>query len=71
MINLATGRLAPWAERAKVVLADGSLPLPADDWFADRGLSRLSAQASSPRMSSAVRVEPNALPSSITLANSL
>jgi len=31
MINLATGRLAAWAGRAKVVLVDGSLPLPADD----------------------------------------
>ena len=39
MINLATSRLAPWAERAKVVLVDGSLPLPADDGFADRVLS--------------------------------
>ena len=39
MINLATNRLAAWAERAKVVLVDGSLPLPADDRFADRVLS--------------------------------
>ena len=39
MINLATSRLAAWAERAKVVLVDGSLPLPADDGFADRVLS--------------------------------
>jgi SAM-dependent methyltransferase len=39
MTNLATSRLAPWAERAKVVLVDGSLPLPADDGFADRVLS--------------------------------
>jgi ubiquinone/menaquinone biosynthesis C-methylase UbiE len=39
MINLATTRLAAWAERAKVVLVDGSLPLPADDGFADRVLS--------------------------------
>ncbi len=39
MVNLATSRLAPWAERAKVVLVDGSLPLPADDGFADRVLS--------------------------------
>ncbi len=39
MINLATSRLAPWAERAKVVLVDGSLPLPAEDGFADRVLS--------------------------------
>ena len=39
MINLATGRLATWTERAKVVLVDGSLPLPADDGFADRVLS--------------------------------
>ena len=39
MINLATNRLAAWAERAKVVLVDGSLPLPADDGFADRVLS--------------------------------
>ncbi len=39
MINLATRRLAAWAERAKVVLVDGSLPLPADDGFADRVLS--------------------------------
>ncbi|HXZ77442.1 MAG TPA: class I SAM-dependent methyltransferase [Streptosporangiaceae bacterium] len=39
MINLATGRLAAWAGRAKVVLVDGSLPLPADDGFADRVLS--------------------------------
>lgn len=39
MINLATSRLAAWAERAKVMLVDGSLPLPADDGFADRVLS--------------------------------
>jgi ubiquinone/menaquinone biosynthesis C-methylase UbiE len=39
MINLATRRLAAWAERAKVVLVDGSLPLSADDGFADRVLS--------------------------------
>lgn len=39
MINLATSRLAAWTERAKVVLVDGSLPLPADDGFADRVLS--------------------------------
>ena len=39
MINLATGRLATWAERAEAVLVDGSLPLPADDGFADRVLS--------------------------------
>ena len=39
MINLATSRLATWTERAKVVLVDGSLPLPADDGFADRVLS--------------------------------
>ena len=39
MINLATRRLATWAARAKVVLVDGSLPLPADDGFADRVVS--------------------------------
>ncbi len=39
MIDLARRRLAPWAERAKVVLVDGSLPLPADDGSADRVLS--------------------------------
>ncbi len=39
MIDLATRRLAPWTWRAKVVLVDGSLPLPADDGFADRVLS--------------------------------
>ncbi len=39
MINLATSRLAPWAERAKAVLVDGTVPLPADDGFADRVLS--------------------------------
>ena len=39
MVNLATGRLAAWAGRAKVALVDGSLPLPADDGFADRVLS--------------------------------
>ena len=39
MIDLATRRVAAWAERAKVVLVDGSLPLPADDGFADRVLS--------------------------------
>jgi ubiquinone/menaquinone biosynthesis C-methylase UbiE len=39
MINLATSRLAAWTEQAKVVLVDGSLPLPADDGFADRVLS--------------------------------
>jgi len=39
MINLATRRLAAWAQRATVVLVDGSLPLPADDGCADRVLS--------------------------------
>ncbi len=39
MINLATSRLTAWAERAKAVLVDGSLPLPANDGFADRVLS--------------------------------
>ena len=39
MINLATSRLAAWTERARVVLVDGSLPLPAEDGFADRVLS--------------------------------
>ena len=39
MINIATSRLTAWAERAKAVLVDGSLPLPADDGFADRVLS--------------------------------
>jgi ubiquinone/menaquinone biosynthesis C-methylase UbiE len=39
MINLANSRLAAWPERAKTVLVDGSLPLPADDAFADRVLS--------------------------------
>lgn len=39
MIDLATNRLTPWAERAEVVLVDGSLPLPADGGFADRVLS--------------------------------
>jgi ubiquinone/menaquinone biosynthesis C-methylase UbiE len=39
MINLASSRLAAWPERAKTLLVDGSLPLPADDAFADRVLS--------------------------------
>ncbi|OCB61056.1 methyltransferase [Mycobacterium malmoense] len=39
MINLATRRLAAWAERAKVVLVEGILPLPADDGSADRVIS--------------------------------
>jgi len=39
MINIATSRLAAWSERARVVLVDGSLPLPADGGFADRVLS--------------------------------
>lgn len=39
MISLATARVAAWAERAKVVLVDGSLPLPVDDGFADRVFS--------------------------------
>ena len=39
MINIATSRLAAWGERAKAVLVDGSLPLPADGGFADRVLS--------------------------------
>jgi len=39
MIDLAASRLAAWSERAKAVLVDGSLPLPADDGFADRVLS--------------------------------
>ena len=39
MIKLATNRLTAWAQRAEVVLVDGSLPLPANDGFADRVLS--------------------------------
>ena len=39
MINLATNRLTAWAQRAEAVLVDGSLPLPANDGFADRVLS--------------------------------
>ncbi len=39
MINLATRRLAAWSGRARVVLVDGSLPLPATDGFADRVFS--------------------------------
>ncbi len=39
MINLANSRLAAWPERAKAILVDGSLPLPADNAFADRVLS--------------------------------
>ena len=39
MIDLATDRLAAWPERAKTVLVDGSLPLPADDASADRVVS--------------------------------
>ena len=39
MIDLAASRLAAWSERAKAVLVDGSLPLPADDGFADRVFS--------------------------------
>ncbi len=39
MIDLATSRLATWADRAKAMLVDGSLPLPAEDGFADRVLS--------------------------------
>ncbi|MGO9033340.1 hypothetical protein [Mycobacterium sp.] len=38
MVDLATSRLAAWTERAKVVLVDGSLPLPDDDGFAGRVL---------------------------------
>ncbi len=39
MINLAARRLAAWPGRARAVLVDGSLPLPADDGFADRVFS--------------------------------
>ena len=39
MINLATRRLAAWAQRATAVLVDGSLPLPAGEGCADRVLS--------------------------------
>lgn len=39
MVDLATSRLAAWGERAKAVLVDGSLPLPAGDAFADRVMS--------------------------------
>ena len=39
MIDITTSRLAAWGDRAKAVLVDGSLPLPADDGFADRVLS--------------------------------
>lgn len=39
MIDLAARRLAALSGRAQVVLVDGSLPLPADDRFADRVFS--------------------------------
>ncbi len=39
MIDLATRRLAAWPGRARAVLVDGSLPLPANDGFADRVFS--------------------------------
>jgi ubiquinone/menaquinone biosynthesis C-methylase UbiE len=39
MINLATRRLSAWSGRARAVLVDGSLPLPANDGFADRVFS--------------------------------
>lgn len=39
MIKLATRRLAAWSGRAQVVLVDGSLPLPANDGFAERVFS--------------------------------
>ena len=39
MVNLATRRLAAWSGRAEAVLVDGSLPLPANDGFADRVFS--------------------------------
>ncbi len=39
MIELATRRLAAWSGRARAVLVDGSLPLPADDGSAHRVFS--------------------------------
>jgi ubiquinone/menaquinone biosynthesis C-methylase UbiE len=39
MVRLARERLAPFAERARVRLTDGSLPLPEPDGWADRFLS--------------------------------
>ncbi|OBH99024.1 methyltransferase [Mycobacterium sp. E2733] len=39
MVDLATRRLRAWADRAEVVLVEGTLPLPADDGFADRVIS--------------------------------
>ncbi|EUA10880.1 methyltransferase domain protein [Mycobacterium kansasii 732] len=39
MVSLATRRVAARAKQARIVLVDGSLPLPADDGCADRVLS--------------------------------
>ncbi len=39
MVNLTTDRLSGWPQRARAVLVDGSLPLPATDGYADRVLS--------------------------------
>jgi ubiquinone/menaquinone biosynthesis C-methylase UbiE len=36
MVRLASGRLAPWVERADVRQVDGSLPLPGEDGGFDR-----------------------------------
>lgn len=39
MVDLAAGRVAPWADRAEVTLVHGSLPLPAADDSADLAVS--------------------------------
>lgn len=57
MINLAARRLGPWSGRARAVLVDGSLPLPADDGFADRVFSTFVFDLLDPDYAKAVLVD--------------
>ncbi len=57
MIDLAARRLAPWPGRARAVLVDGSLPLPADDGFADRVFSTFVFDLLDPDYAKAVLVD--------------
>lgn len=57
MVALAARRLAAWPGRARAVLVDGSLPLPADDRFADRVFSTFVFDLLDPDYARAVLVD--------------
>lgn len=61
MVDLARGRIHRWAERARVDLHDGSVPLPGDDASYDRFLSAYVFDLLSDDYVSGVLAEANRL----------